>query len=237
MNIKEQLPYLGKRQKDETICFLNIEIKRPEYEGININSYLGKYECICLLLGIDIISLWAAVYHEDSGEFNIIINDINNDINFACQKKDLTPLKRDYYSASVNYPDFGKAASEMKSQPYFKVIEFIQWADSLLYKIPLELEDFKNDIDQNNSIKKQKQKAQELGMLRKEKDKFDSSIQASVMIGLWLKDIDYRITHKNLIEKIQSEYPDIPKTIINNIIWNAIPDEYKNQGGSKKQKK
>jgi len=140
MNLKDQLPKIGKEQKDGSIIFLGIKISRPDYENINPDNYLGKFECLCLLLGVDMESFWKLTKHKDAGKFLKIINEMNKNISFA-EQKDLTPLEQKPSFLVNNYSSLGRgAAYEMRTQPYFKLFEFIEWAKKLSYKIPQEIE-------------------------------------------------------------------------------------------------
>lgn len=96
-----------------------------------------------------------------------------------------------------------------------------------------EMEESNSDEAEQTPLTKSEK--QELGRLRKEKEKWDESISASVSIGIWLTELKYKITHKELEAQILKAFPDIPKSTINKKIWEAIPEDYKNTGGAKKQ--
>jgi hypothetical protein len=237
MKYKKHLPYLGEKRDDGSIIFLGVKINRPDYEKIlSEEDILGKFECIGLLLGFEIESFWevVAVARKNNHEFLSLLDEIHEKISFSAQEGKLSPLKRESGFLGPDYSSLAcyGAASEMRKQPYFNTLKFVMWAKEKSYKIPKEINGL-GDVQTPLT----KHESQELGRLRIEKEKWNDSIKASIELGLWLGGINYKITHFDLKEKILSKFPDIPAITINDIIWKAIPPEYKNTGGAKKQKK
>ena len=74
----------------------------------------------------------------------------------------------------------------------------------------------------------------ELGQLRTEKKKWDASIIASVKIGLFVSEhtgLLKRADVKDELYKIGSRLPDTTFEMI----WRAIPDQYRHKGGRPKK--
>ena len=74
----------------------------------------------------------------------------------------------------------------------------------------------------------------ELGQLRTEKKKWDASINASVKIGLFVSEQTGPLKRddvKNELYKIDSSLPDTTFEMI----WKAIPDQYRHKGGRPKK--
>ncbi|MBI9089887.1 MAG: hypothetical protein JEZ12_11780 [Desulfobacterium sp.] len=82
-----------------------------------------------------------------------------------------------------------------------------------------------------------KTQARELGKLRRKKEDSETALKAAIKIGRWLEtdNTKYKVTKTNLKEFIQNFFPDIyGKTMVNRL-WEAIPDDIKNNGGNPKQ--
>lgn len=81
--------------------------------------------------------------------------------------------------------------------------------------------------------------SQELGRLKREKSKWDESIEASVQIGLYCKEQSEKgskITRDMLVDKIvELGFGDLPNTTIEKI-WKAIPEKYRKQVGRPRKK-
>ena len=197
-------------------------------------------------MGISIESFWRfeKVYNfEDDEKIDpqqlvdllVVVDKINDEIEFAVQQGDLKALKRNQeFGRNIFFANEKKVRDKMFNQPYFMTKDFLLWAKKLRYQIPEEMESL---IFENGESLLTKSEAQEFGRLKKEKIKWNESIKASVMIGLWLKEIDFLVTHTDIENKIWSEFPNIPKSTIKNMIWKAIPNKFQNQGGAQKQKK
>jgi len=77
--------------------------------------------------------------------------------------------------------------------------------------------------------------AKELGRLRREKEKWDKSIEAAVTAALFCFDQGERITRKQLWSVLSEKgFRDIPDTTFDKI-WKAIPSKYRNLGGRPKK--
>ena len=74
------------------------------------------------------------------------------------------------------------------------------------------------------------QEARELGELRKEKAKWDSSIAAAVQAGVHFANLDREIIRDELKDFIYKTDKTIPNTTIDKI-WKALPDKYKKGAG------
>ncbi len=76
----------------------------------------------------------------------------------------------------------------------------------------------------------------ELGRLRREKAKWDKSIEAAVQIGRLCANIDHEITRAELADRIYEIDDRIPNTTIDKI-WKSIPEEHRKAAGAPKKKK
>ena len=76
--------------------------------------------------------------------------------------------------------------------------------------------------------------AQELGRLRREKSKWDDSIEAALQIGLFCNELskqDEKITRDMLSQKLfDLKFKDLPNTTIEKI-WKAIPEKFRKKAG------
>ena len=72
--------------------------------------------------------------------------------------------------------------------------------------------------------------AREIGELRKEKAKWDSSIAAAVLAGVYFANLDREIIRADLQDFINKIDKHIPNTTINEI-WKALPAKYKQGPG------
>lgn len=93
---------------------------------------------------------------------------------------------------------------------------------------PTQPSDDVNDLDGKER--------QELGRLRKAKEKWDDSIHAAVIATQFCIEQNDRVTKKLLWDKLdQQKYGKIPNTVFEKI-WKAIPQKYRNIGGAPKKK-
>jgi hypothetical protein len=76
--------------------------------------------------------------------------------------------------------------------------------------------------------------ARELGQLREEKKKWDSSIVAAVQAGVHFANLDREIIRDELKDFIYKTDKTIPNTTIDKI-WKALPDKYKKGAGRPKK--
>lgn len=76
----------------------------------------------------------------------------------------------------------------------------------------------------------------ELSQLRRQKEKWDQSIQASAKASQFAFSENRRITRNELWTELKNHgFKDIPDTTFEKI-WKAIPEQYRNQGGRPKEK-
>jgi len=88
------------------------------------------------------------------------------------------------------------------------------------------------DIDNTGLTAREKR---ELGMLRTEKNKWDSSIIAALHIGMYCSELDHPITHDELTDEVYKIDDKIPDTTIDKI-WKAIPKELRKDAGRPKKR-
>jgi hypothetical protein len=74
----------------------------------------------------------------------------------------------------------------------------------------------------------------ELGGLREEKKKWDSSIVAAVQAGVHFANLDREIIRDELQDFINRMDKNVPNTTIDKI-WKALPDKYKKGPGRPKK--
>lgn len=70
----------------------------------------------------------------------------------------------------------------------------------------------------------------ELGQLRREKEKWNSSIEAAVKIGMYCQEQDRVLTRAEVEDQMLKIDGTLPHTAFE-IIWKAIPEKYKSKGG------
>jgi len=87
----------------------------------------------------------------------------------------------------------------------------------------------KDESDANN-IELTAEEARELGRLRNEKNKWDSSIIAALHIGMYCSGLDHPITHDELTDVVYKIDDKIPDTTIDKM-WKALPDKYRKGAG------
>lgn len=118
-------------------------------------------------------------------------------------------------------------------------LSFLNWMQSQGYPIPKELAIGKNDhaetvwADDSFTGKD----SQELGRLKAEKKAMDSTINAAVQLGIFIKDntdAGLQLKRKDVIDFIHGIDRNIPNTRIDQI-WNFIPDEFKHGPGRPKK--
>lgn len=78
MDLRNQLPYLGKKQKNGTLSIGNIQINRPDYKAfIDGIKYKSEAECVSILLGIkDINSVFVQLFQKINKYCNIEANKV-----------------------------------------------------------------------------------------------------------------------------------------------------------------
>ncbi len=107
------------------------------------------------------------------------------------------------------------------------------YGPELLFR-PQDIEKYEEENDwivsDDNRSSVSGKEAQELGRLRKEKAKWNSSIVAAVQIGLSCGNLEERITRAQLQDKVYEIDSDIPNTVIDKI-WKALPENVKQQAG------
>lgn len=87
----------------------------------------------------------------------------------------------------------------------------------------------KEDQD-NQSGSLDAKEARELGLLRREKAKWESSIKVALQIGMHCINLDHQITRDELTDAAYGIDAELPDTTIDKI-WQAIPDKYKKGAG------
>jgi len=73
-----------------------------------------------------------------------------------------------------------------------------------------------------------------LGQLRREKEKWDSSINAAVQIGIYCKEQDRIFLRDEIKDKVYDIDKKLPHTTFEKI-WKALPAQYRHQGGKPKK--
>jgi len=91
---------------------------------------------------------------------------------------------------------------------------------------------FKNKTDIREQIMDAKA-SQELGRLRREKEKWDSAIDVAVKIGLFCHEQNKKLKRKEVWDHVIHIDKNLPDTTIEKI-WRAIPKQYRSQGGRPK---
>lgn len=76
--------------------------------------------------------------------------------------------------------------------------------------------------------------AQELGRLREEKLKWDSSIVAAAHVGIFCATIGRPVVRREVDDEIYKVDPQIPKTTMDKL-WKALPNKYKKGAGRPKK--
>jgi len=74
----------------------------------------------------------------------------------------------------------------------------------------------------------------ELGQLRREKEKWKSSIDAAVKIGIFCQQQDRVFNRHEIQDKMFKIDNNLPHTTFESI-WKALPQQYKSQGGRPKK--
>lgn len=94
--------------------------------------------------------------------------------------------------------------------------------ENVLFKID-DLPEYENS-DLNAKEKR------ELGQLRKDKEKWDDSIKATVIALEYCKNSDRRVLKKDLSDCLSQNGFNLPETTFRKI-WDAIPQDYRHTGG------
>ena len=111
--------------------------------------------------------------------------------------------------------------------------------DELLNSLFFKMEDVMHfeDKEKNNGMESNrlpKNDARELGRLRQEKSKWDNSIKAAVLIGIFCDQLStegIKITKAKLQDEIHKiGFKDLPKTTIEKI-WKALPEQHRKKAG------
>ena len=88
---------------------------------------------------------------------------------------------------------------------------------------------FKNNADLAERIMDAKA-SRELGQLRREKEKWDASINVAVKIGVYCHEQNKELTRKEIWEYVIHIDKNLPDTTIEKI-WKAIPEQFRSKGG------
>jgi len=101
-----------------------------------------------------------------------------------------------------------------------------------MYKMD-DIEKFENDnphlFESGNHGLDAKEK-RELGQLRREKEKWDTSLNAAVQIGIFCHEQNREVTRDKVWSKAYEIDDSLPETAIEKI-WKSIPGNYKSKGG------
>jgi len=108
----------------------------------------------------------------------------------------------------------------------------------LLFR-PVDVEEFEKqpgliDLLLDRGVALSAQEARELGGLREEKKKWDSSIVAAVQVGVNFANLGRQIIRDELKDFIYKTDKTMPNTTIDKI-WKALPDKYKKGSGRPKK--
>ena len=76
----------------------------------------------------------------------------------------------------------------------------------------------------------------ELGQLRREKEKWDASLNVALKIGIFCRDQNKELTRKKVWDKVYEIDKSLPDTTIEKI-WTSIPEKYRSKGGRPKKEK
>ena len=77
---------------------------------------------------------------------------------------------------------------------------------------------------------------QEFGRLRRQKEKWDSSIDVAVKIGMFCQAQDRILNYSEIQDQVYGIDKSLPDTTIRKI-WKSIPKKYKSKGGRPGKKK
>ena len=76
--------------------------------------------------------------------------------------------------------------------------------------------------------------ARELGRLRDEKHKWDSSVSAAVKIGIYCANLGRPVVRKEVEDEVFKLHPQLPNTTIDKM-WKALPEKYRKGAGRPKK--
>lgn len=92
-------------------------------------------------------------------------------------------------------------------------------------------------IEDRNEAKLSTKESRELGQLRREKEKWDLSIEASIYACLFCSNQEIPVTRKQLWDELEKGgFGSIPDSTFEKI-WKAIPSQFRNRGGRPKGSK
>ncbi len=93
------------------------------------------------------------------------------------------------------------------------------------------------DIDKHYSkIVLNAKDKRELGQLKREKEKWDSSIDVAVKIGMFCQEQDRILNYPEIHDRVYGIDKSLPDSTIKKI-WKSIPKKYKSKGGRPKKEK
>jgi hypothetical protein len=109
----------------------------------------------------------------------------------------------------------------------------------LLFR-PVDIEKFENeagvmDLMMERGAAMSAEDARELGRLREEQKKWDSSVAAAVIAGVHFANLGHQIIRGDLQDFINKTDKTIPNTTIDKI-WKALPEKYKKGAGRPRKK-
>jgi hypothetical protein len=121
----------------------------------------------------------------------------------------------------------------------------MDWVDQYRYKIS-DVEEYEaanphlfgapiSDMKMEQASMDVKEK-RELGQLKREKEKWDSSIQASLLIGMFVQKKNQVLKRKDIKDQLYRIDSSLPDTAFEKI-WKAIPSQYRHKGGRTKKEK
>jgi hypothetical protein len=123
--------------------------------------------------------------------------------------------------------------------------DVLQWADQFRYKIS-DVENFERDYRHifDPSYKLQSlgnpdmdaNEKRKFGQLKREKEKWDASIQAALLVGMFVQEQKQKnqvLKRKDVSDKLYKIDSSLPDTVFEKI-WKAIPSQYRHKGGRTK---
>lgn len=73
----------------------------------------------------------------------------------------------------------------------------------------------------------------EFGQLKREKEKWDASIQAALLVGMFVQEKNQVLKRKDVKDQLYKIDSTLPDTAFEKI-WKAIPSQYRHKGGRTK---
>jgi hypothetical protein len=120
--------------------------------------------------------------------------------------------------------------------------DVLQWADQFRYKIS-DIESFERDyrhifdplykLQSLGNIDMDAKEKREFGQLKREKEKWDASIQAALLVGMFVQEKGQVLKRKDVKDQLYKIDSTLPDTAFEKI-WKAIPSQYRHKGGRTK---